>query len=75
MVNKKRLLDSLTHEDRENILLRNWMSHDGHWFRNVAEEFGPEAANMRARIGVKTDSEMKKLQQNYNDIAFLWGPR
>ncbi len=45
MVNKKRLLDSLTHEDRENILLRNWMSHDGHWFRNVAEEFGPEAAN------------------------------
>jgi len=45
MVEKKRLLDSLTHEDRENILLRNWMSHDGHWFRHVSEEYGPDAAN------------------------------
>ncbi len=26
-------------------------------------------------IGVKTEGEMKKLQQNYNDITFLWGPR
>ncbi len=26
-------------------------------------------------IGVKTDLEMKKLQQNYGDIALLWGPR
>jgi hypothetical protein len=46
MMDKKRSLDSLTHEDREIILLRNWISHDGHWFRHVAEEFGPEAANM-----------------------------
>ena len=45
MMEKKGLLDSLTHEVREDILLRNWMSHDGHWFRHVAEEFGPEAAN------------------------------
>jgi hypothetical protein len=45
MTEKKELLDSLTHEERRKILLRNWMSHDGHWFRHVVEEFGPEAAN------------------------------
>ena len=45
MVEKTRVLDSLTYEDREKILLRNWMSHDGHWFRHVAEEFGFDAAN------------------------------
>ena len=42
---KKTLLDSLTNADRERILLRNWMSHDGPWFRHVAQEFGPEVAN------------------------------
>ncbi len=27
------------------------MSHDGHWFRHVAEEFGPDAAN---RLNLRT---------------------
>jgi len=55
MTKKKELLNSLTHEEREKILLLNWMSHDGHWFRHVAEEFGPETAN---RLNMRTCSSI-----------------
>ncbi len=55
MEEKKGLLDSITIEEREKILLRNWMSHDGHWFRHVAEEFGPEVAN---KLNMRTCSSI-----------------
>jgi len=83
---KKRLLDSLTNADRESILLRNWMSHDGHWFRHVAQEFGPEAANklnMRTCRSIgRTDwfrltkalgiDKMESLEQFINVFRAAW---
>jgi hypothetical protein len=38
-------LGELSAEERENILVRNWMSHDALWLNHVAQRFGMEAAN------------------------------
>ncbi|MBI2914001.1 MAG: hypothetical protein HYY03_08785 [Chloroflexi bacterium] len=39
------LLDALSHEEREALLIKCWMSHDARWYIAAAQAFGIEAAN------------------------------
>lgn len=43
---------TLTPEQREELLLGGWYSHDARWFNAVAEEYGPEVANKLNRRAV-----------------------
>ena len=49
----------LNPQEREQLILKNWMSHDGYWFGQIAQEWGIKAANrlnraLARRIG-RTD--------------------
>jgi hypothetical protein len=37
-------MSKLSHEERQALLIKGWMSHDARWFMAVAEAYGPEAA-------------------------------
>ncbi len=39
------MMDQLSGEEREALLIKLWMSHDARWFAAVAMEFGMEVAN------------------------------
>jgi len=39
------ILSGLSHEERESLLIKCWMSHDARWFMAVAQAFGIETAN------------------------------
>ncbi len=41
----KELLGGLSHEQREALLIKCWMSHDARWYMAAAQAFGIEAAN------------------------------
>jgi hypothetical protein len=51
--------DSLSAAQREQLLIRCWMSHDARWFNAVAREFGMEAAN---RINQSAVREAARLE-------------
>jgi hypothetical protein len=44
------VLNRLSHEERESLLIKNWMSHDARWYMAVAQEFGLEVANQLNRV-------------------------
>lgn len=54
---------ALTDEQEKEILRKCWYTHDAHWFRAVAQEFGLEAANPLNRRVCRAlgEAEMRRL--------------
>ncbi len=44
------LVRGLSHERREELLVKGWMSHDARWFMAVAMTYGLEAANRLNKV-------------------------
>lgn len=59
------LLDKLDKHELKELLVKNWMTHDGAWFYNVVKEFGIEAANKLNKGAIKNLStlEMRRIQK------------
>lgn len=49
----KDILQGLSAEGRETLLVKSWMAHDARWFRTVAQMFGLQGANAANRQAVK----------------------
>jgi hypothetical protein len=49
----------LSNETREDLLRKNWYSHDARWFAAVVEEFGLEAANRLNRRVVRAVGQVE----------------
>jgi hypothetical protein len=52
-------LDGLSPQERESLLIKNWMSHDARWFMAVARDFGIAATN---RINQTAAHELGKVE-------------
>ncbi|TFF96992.1 MAG: hypothetical protein EU547_05605, partial [Promethearchaeota archaeon] len=62
------LLDNLNKEELKNLLVKNWMTHDGAWFLNSYLRFGIKEANKLNKGAIKTLSafeinRVKKLSK------------
>lgn len=53
------VLEQLAPDEREGLLIKNWMSHDARWFVAVAREFGMAATN---RINQSAAHEVGKVE-------------
>lgn len=74
------LLDNLNKEELKNLLVKNWMTHDGAWFLNTYLRFGINEANKLNKKAISTLSKfeinrVKKLSKlgdkkitNYDDL-------
>lgn len=54
-----RALDALSHEEREALLIKCWMSHDARWFAAVAMTHGMEAANVANKLAVHEEGKVE----------------
>ncbi|MBD3253503.1 MAG: hypothetical protein GF383_00340 [Candidatus Lokiarchaeota archaeon] len=48
------LIDDLSKEELKNLLVKNWMAHDGAWFLNTYLQFGIDKANKLNKRAIKT---------------------
>jgi len=48
------LLDNLNKEELKNLLIKNWMTHDGAWFLNTYLRFGIDKANKLNKGAIRT---------------------
>jgi len=53
------VLGWLTHDERERLLVKCWMSHDARWFTAVAQAFGIEAANRLNQIAAREEGKVE----------------
>lgn len=60
------LLDKLEKEDLKNLLVKNWMTHDGAWFLNTYLQFGIKEANKLNKRAIRTLSsfEVKRIKEH-----------
>lgn len=54
-----RSLDEITAEEVRDLLGKGWLTHDGAWFFNTANEFGIEVANRLNKAAIKTMAPME----------------
>jgi hypothetical protein len=50
---------SLSASEREQLLVRSWMTHDARWFNAVARQFGMEAANRVNQAAVRDAAKVE----------------
>lgn len=48
------LIDKLNKEELKNLLVKNWMTHDGAWFLNSYLLFGIKKANKLNKKAIRT---------------------
>jgi hypothetical protein len=48
------LIDDLSKEELKDLLVKNWMTHDGAWFLNSYLKYGIDAANKLNKGAIKT---------------------
>ncbi len=48
------LIDNLNKVELRNLLIKNWMTHDGAWFLNIYLRFGMRKANRLNKKAIKT---------------------
>ncbi|MFO7797854.1 MAG: DUF6125 family protein [Promethearchaeati archaeon] len=53
------LLDNLNKEELKNLLVKNWMTHDGAWFLNCYLHYGIKKANKLNKGAIKTLSSFE----------------
>lgn len=47
------ILGQLSSEDRESLLIKNWMSHDARWFAAAVRKLGTQVANQLNQIAAR----------------------
>lgn len=59
------LIDTLNKEELKNLLVKNWMTHDGAWFLNSYLLFGIKEANKLNKKAIRTLApfEMKRIKK------------
>ncbi len=59
------LFDQLDKQQLKELLVKCWMTHDGSWFYNSAQELGVDAANKLNKAAIKTLSviEMQRIKK------------
>jgi hypothetical protein len=59
------LIDELDKEQLRNLLVKNWMTHDGAWFLNTYLQFGIDKANKLNKRAIRTLSsfEVKRVKE------------
>lgn len=59
------LIDKLEKEELKNLLVKNWMIHDGAWFLNTYLHFGIKKANKLNKKAIRTLSsfEVKRIKE------------
>ena len=55
----KDVLSALSHEEREALLIKCWMSHDARWFMAVAQAFGLEAASRLNQVALHEEGKVE----------------
>ncbi|MDO8612482.1 MAG: DUF6125 family protein [Dehalococcoidia bacterium] len=55
----KDVLAGLSHEEREALLIKCWMSHDARWFMAVAQAFGLEAASRLNQVASHEEGKVE----------------
>jgi hypothetical protein len=65
------MMRELTSAEREQLLIKNWMSHDARWFNAVAQEFGMAVANRLNQIAAR---ELGKVEAQRLARAFELAP-
>ena len=53
------LIDNLTKNELKDLLVKNWMTHDGAWFLNTYLQFGIKKANKLNKRAIKTLSSFE----------------
>ncbi|MEJ2252241.1 MAG: DUF6125 family protein [Candidatus Lokiarchaeota archaeon] len=53
------LFDNLNKEELKNLLVKNWMTHDGAWFLNTYLYYGVKGANKLNKKAIKTLSKFE----------------
>ncbi|TFF98377.1 MAG: hypothetical protein EU547_01755 [Promethearchaeota archaeon] len=53
------LIDELDKEELRNLLVKNWMTHDGAWFLNTYLQFGIKKANKLNKRAIRTLSSFE----------------
>ncbi|TXT59820.1 MAG: hypothetical protein BAJALOKI1v1_1360005 [Promethearchaeota archaeon] len=75
------LIDELTQQELRDLLVKNWMAHDGSWFLNCYLRLGIDEANKLNKAAIKTLAPMevkrvknlsqfrdKKKLENYEEV-------
>jgi hypothetical protein len=62
MERAKATTSKLSHEEREALLIKGWMSHDARWFMAVAEASGLQAANRLNQVAAHGVGKVEALR-------------
>ncbi len=62
MAKARATMSKLSHEEREALLIKGWMSHDARWFMAVAEAFGIEAASRLNQVAAHEAGKAEALR-------------